>query len=336
MNAGIATSIAFHDFHPKPADFFAEVINGLLHRPRSIPPKFFYDERGSQLFEQITELPEYYPTRTEQNILENNAEEIANIVGRSCLLVEPGSGNCEKVRLLLDTLQPQTYVPMDISRDHLRKAAISLSSDYPWLDVHAACIDFTQPLDLSFCPPESQRVAFFPGSSIGNFEPDEAAIFLAQVAEAVGPGGGMLIGVDLKKDHRVLNAAYNDAAGVTAQFNLNLLQRINSELGADFNLDHFAHHAFYNEHKGRIEMHLVSQSQQTVHIDQHTIEFAKGENIHTENSYKYTIEEFQALAVRAGFISIDSWTDANALFSVQYFEVAQADFTENITNLRNN
>lgn len=319
-NATTAT-MEFHDFHPKPADFFAEVIEGLSLCPKLIPPKFFYDERGSQLFEQITGLPEYYPTRTEQGILKENVQEIARIVGRSCLLVEPGSGNCEKVRLLLDVLQPQAYVPMDISRDHLRKAAINLSSDYPWLDVHAACIDFTQPLDLSFCPPDSQRVAFFPGSSIGNFEPDNAVGFLAQVVQAVGPRGGMLIGVDLKKDRRILDAAYNDAAGVTAQFNLNLLQRINSELDADFDLNHFEHYAFYNEQKGRIEMHLISKSQQTVHIDQHTFEFFKGESIHTENSYKYTIEEFQSLAIRAGFVPVYLWTDANALFSVQYFEV---------------
>jgi dimethylhistidine N-methyltransferase len=321
MNISNATSIAFHDYHPKPADFFVEVIDGLLHRPRSIPPKFFYNERGSQLFEQITGLPEYYLTRTEQGILEKNAEEIARIVGRNCLLIEPGSGNCEKVRLLLDALQPQTYVPMDISRDHLRKAAVNLSADYPWLDVHASCIDFTQPLDLSFCPPDSQRVAFFPGSSIGNFEPDSATRFLAQVADVVGPGGGMLIGVDLKKDRCILDAAYNDTTGITAQFNLNLLQRINSELNADFDLNHFTHHAFYNEQKGRIEMHLISQLRQAVHIGQHTIKFTKGESIHTENSYKYTIEEFQALAIRAGFIPVYLWTDADALFSVQYFEI---------------
>jgi dimethylhistidine N-methyltransferase len=187
--------------------------------------------------------------------------------------------------------------------------------------VHASCIDFTQPLDLSFCPPDSQRVAFFPGSSIGNFEPDSATRFLAQVADVVGPGGGMLIGVDLKKDQCILDAAYNDATGITAQFNLNLLQRINSELNADFDLNRFTHHAFYNEPKGRIEMHLISQLRQAVHIEQHTIEFAKGESIHTENSYKYTIEEFQALAVRAGFIPVYLWTDADALFSVQYFEI---------------
>lgn len=321
MNQTSAASIEFYDYHPKPADFFAEVMDGLHARPKAIPPKFFYDERGSILFEQITELPEYYPTRTEQGILQTHAEEIAQIVGRNCLLVEPGSGNCEKVRLLLDALQPQTYVPMDISRDHLRKAAMSLSADYPWLDVHAACIDFTQPLDLSFCPPQSQRVAFFPGSSIGNFEPTEAVTFMAQVAAGVGAGGGMLIGVDLKKDKTVLDAAYNDAAGVTAQFNLNLLERINHELDANFKLEQFEHHAFYNERAGRIEMHLISQTPQLVRIDRKNIAFAEGESIHTENSYKYTIEEFQRLAVQAGFIPVYVWTDPDTLFSVHYFEV---------------
>lgn len=321
MNTHSTASLEFHDHHPRPADFFAEVIDGLQLRPKMIPPKFFYDERGSQLFEQITTLPEYYPTRTEHVILQDNAEEIARIVGRNCLLVEPGSGNCEKVRLLLDALRPQVYVPMDISRDHLRKAAQNLSADYPWLDVHAACVDFTQPLDLSFCPVDAQRIAFFPGSSIGNFEPQDAVSFMHQVAESVGPGGGMLIGVDLKKDKAVLDAAYNDAAGITAQFNLNLLERINHELDANFDLDSFAHHAFYNEQAGRIEMHLISQAQQTISIDGQEIPFTKGESIHTENSYKYTIEEFQRLASLGGFIPVYVWTDVNSLFSVHYFEV---------------
>jgi dimethylhistidine N-methyltransferase len=257
----------------------------------------------------------------EQDILRSNAEDIAHIVGQNCLLIEPGSGNCEKVRLLLDALQPRTYVPMDISRDHLHKAAINLSTDYPWLDVQAACIDFTQPLDLSFCPCDSQHVAFFPGSSIGNFEPHEAVGFLHQVAQSVGPGGGMLIGVDLKKDKAILDAAYNDAAGVTAQFNLNLLERINHEIHANFNLDLFEHHAFYNQQAGRIEMHLISQVSQVVNIDDQQVSFKQGESIHTENSYKYTIREFQQLATQAGFIPAHVWTDREALFSVHYFEV---------------
>ena len=321
MNAIPAASIEFHDYHPRPSDFLAEVIEGLRQSPKRIAPKFFYDERGSRLFEQITELPEYYPTRTEQDILQNNAEEIARVVGRNCLLVEPGSGNCEKVRLLLDVLRPQAYIPMDISREHLRKAAQMISMDYPWLDVHAACIDFTQPLDFSFCPPEAQRIAFFPGSSIGNFEPDDAVEFMHQVAQGVGHGGGMLIGVDLKKDRAILDAAYNDAAGVTARFNLNLLARINRELGANFVLDRFEHRAFYNAGAGRIEMHLISRDKQIVVIDDRIISLEQGESIRTEHSYKYTIEEFQKLAAQAGFMPIYVWTDKDALFSVHYFEV---------------
>jgi len=314
-------SIQFYDYHPKQADFFAEVIDGLSKVQKKIPPKFFYDEKGSEIFEEICETPEYYPTRTEQCILHENAEEIANIIGHHCLLVEPGSGNCEKVRLLLDALKPQAYVPMDISKDHLKKAAQTLSADYPWLDVHAACIDFTQPLDLSFCPEDMQKIAFFPGSSIGNFEPPSAIQFMQQVVDAVGQGGGMLIGVDLKKDKQILDAAYNDEAGVTAAFNLNLLERINQELDADFEVDNFEHHAYYNQDKGRIEMHLRSQQEQIINIEDQIIKFNKGETIHTENSYKYTIKEFQAMATQAGFMPVYVWTDPDELFSVHYFEV---------------
>ena len=316
-----ATAIQFYDYHPKQADFFAEVIEGLRKEQKIIPPKFFYDEKGSEIFEAICKTPEYYPTRTEQTILQENAEEIANIIGHHCILVEPGSGNCEKVRLLLDALKPRAYVPMDISKDHLRKAAESLSVDYPWLDVHAACIDFTKPLDLSFCPTDMQKIAFFPGSSIGNFEPEKAIVFMSHVVDAVGQGGGMLIGVDLKKDKAILDAAYNDEAGITAAFNLNLLERINSELDADFNIDNFEHHAYYNQDKGRIEMHLRSQDKQMIHIDNTSIQFNKGETIHTENSYKYTIKEFQAMADKAGFLPVYVWTDPDELFSVHYFEV---------------
>ena len=316
-----APAIQFYDYHPKPSDFFAEVIDGLSKQQKSIPPKFFYDEKGSNIFEAICETPEYYPTRTEQTILQENAEDIANIIGHHCILVEPGSGNCEKVRLLLDALRPRAYVPMDISKDHLKKAAMNLSAEYPWLDVLAACVDFTQPLDLSFCPTEMQKIAFFPGSSIGNFEPADAVEFMSHVVDAVGQGGGMLIGVDLKKDKAILDAAYNDAAGITAAFNLNLLERINHELDANFQIENFEHHAFYNQDKGRIEMHLRSQQKQRVKIEDTTINLEEGETIHTENSYKYTIREFQAMADRAGFMPVYVWTDPDELFSVHYFEV---------------
>lgn len=312
----------FHDDHPRSADTFLEVVAGLQQTPKVIHPKLFYDERGSELFEMITDLPEYYLARAEQHILHDHAEEIAQVIGRNCLLMEPGSGNCEKVRLLLDALQPRFYVPMDISRDHLRKAAHTLSLDYPWLKVHAACIDFTRPLDLFFCPPEARRIAFFPGSSIGNFEHSEAIRFMRRVMESVGPDGGLLIGVDLKKEKAILEPAYNDSAGITAQFNLNLLRRINVELDADFDLSRFSHRAFYNEGAGRVEMHLVSQIEQTISIGGVEIPFSEGESIHTENSYKYSVAEFQALASRAGFRTVSTWTDDAHQFGVFYLAVA--------------
>lgn len=323
MSASSTASIQFYDYHPRPADFFAEVVEGLRKEQKKIPPKFFYDEKGSEIFAEICETPEYYPTRTEQRILRQNVWEIANIIGHHCLLVEPGSGNCEKVRLLLDVLKPQAYVPMDISRDHLKKAAQTLSADYPWLDVHAACVDFTQPLDLSFCPADMQKIAFFPGSSIGNFEPQAAVEFMSHIVKAVGQGGGMLIGVDLKKDKDILDAAYNDEAGITAAFNLNLLERINQELDADFEVNNFEHHAYYNQDEGRIEMHLRSQLEQVINIEDQAIKLNKGETIHTENSYKYTIEEFQSMAGKAGFKPMYVWTDPDKLFSVHYFEVKE-------------
>lgn len=316
-------TIEFHDLHPTPADFAAEVLAGLRRRPRYIPPKFFYDERGSQLFDQITALPEYYLTRAEVEVLAANAQEIARRVGTGSLLVEPGGGSCAKVRILLEGLRPCAYVPMDISREHLRAAAEQVAAEFPWLEVHASCADFTRAMLLPETAPEPEgpRVAFFPGSSIGNFDPEGAVGFLAAVAELVGPGGFLLIGADRKKDKAVLDAAYDDAAGVTAAFNLNLLRRMNRELGADFDPGAWRHRAFYNEAEGRIEMHLVSVPTQTVHVAGEAFAFAAGETIHTENSYKYGIEEFQALAARAGFAPEAVWTDAGGLFAVHLLRV---------------
>jgi dimethylhistidine N-methyltransferase len=321
VNSLSATSIQFYDYHPEPIDFFSEVINGLTSKFKFIPPKFFYDERGSQLFEKICNTPEYYPTRTEQKILTDNAEDIAQIIGHNCLLIELGSGNCEKVRLLLDTLRPAAYVPVDISKDHLCKAANALSKDYPWLDVVAACIDFTQPLDLAFCPDHSRKIAFFPGSSIGNFEPDAAIKLMSQIKESVGPGGGLLIGIDVKKQKDILDNAYNDNDGMTAAFNLNVLTRINQELDAGFELSAFEHHAFYNKDEGRVEMHLRSKAEQVIDIRGQSITFFNNETIHTESSYKYSIKEFQKLAIDAGFIPTNVWSDTENLFSVHYLEV---------------
>jgi len=313
--------IRFYDFHPKSADFFGEVIQGLSQRPRAIAPKFFYDERGSQLFEAICQTPEYYPTRTEVAILTRHIEEITSYMRPDCLLVEPGSGNSQKVRILIKASRPRAYVPVDISRDFLLWAAKRVASDFPALDVHAICADYTAPLTLPANLPNAHKVAFFPGSSIGNFTPDEAIAFLANLARLVGPGGGVLIGVDIKKDTVLLNAAYNDARGLTADFNLNLLTRINRKLGADFDTTKFRHHAFYDAAAGRVEMRIVSNDAQVVTIAGRQFEFKKHESITTEYSYKYTIAEFQALSVRAGFSPIKAWMDTDGLFSVHYLEV---------------
>lgn len=311
--------LEFHDLHPTAADLRREVLAGLGQRPRSIPPKFFYDARGSELFEAITRTEEYYPTRTEMAILEQHALAIADRVGTGTLLVEPGGGSCAKVRILLDGLRPCAYVPMDISRTHLWAAAEQVAAEFPWLEVHAACADFTREVDLPVDGLAGPRLAFFPGSSIGNFAPDEAVEFLETIRLLIGDRGWLLIGVDLQKDPAVLERAYNDVAGVTAAFNLNLLSRINRELGADFVLDAWAHHAFYNAALGRIEMHLISQCRQHVTIGDAVFTFAEGETIHTENSWKYTIPGFQQLAQSAGFVPEVFWTDDRQWFSVQLF-----------------
>lgn len=323
MTAQSIGAIRFYDNHPGAVDFYTEVISGLQDNPKAIPPKFFYDETGSRLFDAICELPEYYPTRTETALLQQHAEEIASLIGKECLLIEPGSGSSQKVRMLLETLQPTAYMPMDISRDYLLHAAQQLAADYPWLDVHATCIDFTSELKLHSDLPHAHRVAFFPGSSIGNFEPADAIIFLRNIARMVGVGGGLIIGVDLKKDESILNAAYNDAQGITAQFNLNLLTRINRELDADFNLELFEHEAFYNSDAGRIEMHLASRLSQTVTIGDVQINLLDHESIHTENSYKYSIEEFALLAKMAGFDLVNAWADVDRLFSLHYYQTDQ-------------
>ncbi len=313
--------IEFHDLHASDDDFVRDVVAGLGRRPASIPPKYFYDAEGSRLFEEITRLPEYYLTRTEVGLLERHAADIARRVGSGSLLVEPGGGSCTKVHILLQGLEPRAYVPIDISREHLHGAAQDLAAQFPWLEIHAACADFTRGMTMPPTAPEGPRLAFFPGSSIGNFTPRESVQFLQSIAALVGAGGFLLIGVDLKKDRRILLAAYDDAAGVTARFNLNLLQRINRELGGDFDLDHWRHRALYNEADGRIEMHLVSSCTQTVHLSGRAFEFSEGETIHSENSYKYSIEEFIALATQAGFTVQEVWVDDDRLFSVHLFRV---------------
>lgn len=315
-------AIQFHDLHPPKANIRDEVIGGLSAVRKALPPKFFYDERGSQLFDRICEQPEYYPTRTEIGILRHHAQEIAAYCGDNTLLLELGSGASKKVRLLLEALRPNRYMGVDISKEFLIESTTRLARDYPWLDVHATCADFSHGLSLEHCPSDARKVAFFPGSSIGNFTPTEAQRFLQRLRGVLGENGLFLVGVDLIKDIERLNAAYNDQAGVTAAFNLNVLQRINEDLNTDFETDRFYHYAFYNPAHSRVEMHLISRMQQSVNLGQHRFSFAKGESIHTENSYKYSIESFHDLARSAGFHPLRAWTDERHLFSVQMFEVA--------------
>jgi dimethylhistidine N-methyltransferase len=306
------------------AAFQADVRHG-LHRPRKeLPCKYFYDARGSELFDAICELDEYYLTRTELDVTARHAGEMAAHLGRDCLLVEYGSGSGVKTRLLLDRLEsPAAYVPVDISGEHLALSAAALVERYPHLEVRPVCADFTRPFALPVPKrPAARAAVYFPGSTIGNFSPPAAVRLLRGIAELVGPGGGLLIGVDRKKDVGVLEAAYNDARGVTAAFNRNLLVRINRELGADFAVERFLHRAVYNARRGRIEMHLVSDRPQAVHLAGETFRFAAGEGIRTECSYKYGPGEFEALAARAGFRARAAWTDEAGLFGVHYLIVA--------------
>lgn len=304
--------------------FGRELLAGLTQKPRSISPKFFYDVAGSRLFDAICELPEYYPTRTELSILAERAGEIAQQIGPNAEIIEFGAGSLRKVRLLLDALQtPHRFVPIDISGEHLAQSARDLRADYPSLDIQPVVADYTKPFSL---PERAQgagmRVGFFPGSTLGNFSPDEALSFL-QGAARVLRGGGLLLGVDLVKDPARLHAAYNDAQGITARFNLNLLARANAELGADFNLGAFTHAAFYNAPHQRIEMHLVSRAAQTVNLLGERLHFAEAETIHTENSHKFTVEGLRTLAARAGFGIGPVWTDPERLFSVHWLPAAQ-------------
>ncbi len=300
------------------SDSFADhVIAGLSDRPKWLSAKYFYAVAGSSLFEEITRLPEYYPTRTELSILERCARDMAGYIALSAALVEFGTGSTKKARILIDAApQLAAYVPVDISAEFLTQEAAAVRRDVPWLAVLPVAADFTRDFEL---PPQIRsrpRVGFFPGSTIGNFEPDDAAEFLRQAGRVLGQGATMIVGVDLIKDTAVLNAAYNDAAGVTAQFNLNILTRMNRELGGNFDLSSFRHHAFYNAGNHRIEMHLESLRDQTVAVAGHTFAFAKGETIHTENSYKYTVESFRALAEIAGWRPVTAWTDEKEYFSV--------------------
>ncbi|MGN6515386.1 MAG: L-histidine N(alpha)-methyltransferase [Rhizomicrobium sp.] len=303
-------------------DFAQAVFSGLSRPVKSLPCRFFYDAEGSALFDRICTLPEYYPTRTETRLLRTHAREITDRMGPDIELIEFGAGSLQKVTILLDALKtPHAYVPIDISGEYLRAMAAKLMGTYPGLSVCPIIADFTQPLRL---PASSvRRVGFFPGSTIGNLDRDEALAFLRRAATML-QAGGLLIGIDLVKDPALLHAAYNDAEGVTARFNKNVLARANSELGADFDLDAFAHYAFYNPVQRRIEMHLMSKARQEVTIGNEIFAFREGETIHTENSYKYTPEGFAALARDAGFAPVAQWTDPERLFGLYWLEAPAA------------
>lgn len=304
--------------------FARDLLAGLAARPRVVSPKYFYDAAGSALFDRICALPEYYPTRTELAIFAEHAADMADHIGPQADLIEFGAGSVKKIRLLLDTLAaPRRFVPIDISGEHLQSAAADLRRDYPALDVHPIVADFTRPFVL---PPQlggsARRVGFFPGSSLGNFLPEEALRFLRMAANLLR-GGGLLIGIDLVKDPALLHAAYNDAAGVTAAFNRNLLVRANRELDADFDVDAFAHHACYNPFLRRIEMHLISLRTQQVQVCGRRFAFDEGDTIHTENSHKFSVEGFRQLAREAGFTPGTVWCDDARRFSVHWLHAPQ-------------
>jgi dimethylhistidine N-methyltransferase len=309
---------------PDEDDFRATVRSCLRQKPRAIPPKYFYDARGSELFDLICTTPEYYPTRTETGILDQFGEKMAQLIGTSCALIELGSGSAAKTPLLLRHLADDAvYVPIDICEPHLLKSTRRLKTMFPAMHMQPLCADYTRLRGLALDGYEDRRRAiFFPGSTIGNYAPEEAAQLLRQAAQLAGRNGALLIGVDCKKSPDVLNAAYNDASGYTAAFNLNLLARMRSELGAQLDPEGFAHYAYYNAAQGRVEMHLVSRRKQCIRMDNMTFHFDKGESIHTENSYKYTGQEFQKLAREAGWYPKMQWADRGGLFNVHYLSLS--------------
>lgn len=321
MGQASSALAAFHDYSPVGEDFGDAVRTGLLSTPKTLPCKFFYDQRGSELFDEICQLDEYYVTRTETAILNDNAPEIAALMGEKWHLLEFGSGSSIKVRILLDALGGRdAYTAIDISRNHLLASTKRLAEEYPSLAVTAVCADYTRSFDLP-AKPGSNPVVFFPGSTIGNFTAGQALEFLTKTADQLRPlGGALLIGADLKKDVTLLKAAYNDTKGITAAFNLNLLTRANNELGANFDLTAFHHDAIYNEDLGRIEMHIVSDCRQEVRIGADSFLFAENETIHTENSHKYTVTQFQEMGRAAGFDPSHVWTDDRDLFSLHHWK----------------
>ncbi len=311
------------EFTPALKTFYDDVVAGLSRRRRSLPCKYFYDKRGSQLFDKICRLDEYYLTRSETSIMNRCAVEMAAQIGSGVMLLEYGSGSSIKTRILLDHLNDAVaYVPVDISHDHLHQSAAKLSQLYPDIEVLPVCADFTEEFELpaSIRAPTHNAV-YFPGSTIGNFQPAEAQAMLTRIVRLCGCGGGLLIGIDLQKDVSVIESAYNDSEGITAEFNLNLLGRINRELGGDISLRQFEHRAHYNEALNRVEMYLVSGCDQTIRIGNKSFDIAAGEAIHTEYSHKYTIDGFAELAAGAGLTLRRQWTDQRDHFAVLHFAV---------------
>ena len=318
-----ATPVGKADLFDEQTSAFArDVIEDLSQHPKRLSPKYFYDAAGSELFEQITRLPEYYPTRTELGILRDRGSAISSIIPAGAALVEFGAGATTKVRLLLEQCAFGAYVPVDISGDFLKTQADALRKDFPDLDVYPVAADFTAPFALPEAAKAMPKVGFFPGSTLGNFEPDEACAFLRSARDILGRDAQMVIGVDLEKDERLLCEAYNDEAGVTARFNLNVLVRINRELGGNFDISAFSHRAVYNRDHHRIEMHLISRKALTARVLGKNFSFRAGESIHTESSYKYSLDRFTALARGSGWTPLESWIDPAGMFSVHALEAS--------------
>jgi len=312
----------------EPADraddgFLGDILEGLSRPQKSIPCKYLYDEQGSRLFEQICELESYYITRTETKLLRDRADEMALLIGPDAQIIEPGSGAGEKIRILLSALDgPARFIPIDISPQILERSAAEIAGAFPGIDVHPVHGDFTELTELGIALKRGagRAVCFFPGSTIGNFTPDEARGLMSRMRQQVGPGGGLLIGVDLRKDRAVLERAYDDEEDVTAAFTLNILAHANHALGADFDLGQFRHVSFFNEREARIEIYLESLQAQTVRIAGRNFAFQPGERIHIENSYKYTLEAFRDLGREAGWYARAEWCDPDGLFSIHYFD----------------
>ena len=320
MNVALKRDLRAEPARLDATSFAADAIAGLSAAPKKLPPKYFYDSAGSELFEKITELPEYYPTRNEIGILNEHAKDIAKLIPKGAALIEFGSGASTKTRIVLKSARLASYVPVDISGEFLAQEASKLKREFPHIAMLPVVADFTKPFGLPPTIQDQPRIGFFPGSTIGNFEPHEAAAFLKDAGSILGDGSMLIVGVDLVKDQKVLQKAYNDSQGVTARFNLNLLTRMNRELGANFNLKCFEHHALFNRERSRIEMHLASLKRQRVIVAGESFDFRAGETIHTENSYKYTIETFGCMARGAGWATTAVWTDKDGYFSIHVLE----------------